>query len=244
MDKASPRSENLASCYENAITTILRLNSLQNQAVSNPQGFRNSIRAALKSAMESAKSLGYSSEMIQLSFFAVVALLDESVLKLQSAAFAEWAKRPMQEEMFGHARAGEVFFENLRALLARQDSQETADCLEVYCLSMLLGFKGRHALGLSGTDSFLSQTGGTSQSAQPSGEIQALIRQVREKIGRIRGPVPFLGEDAAPPPINQTRGTDPWSRGLGIAAICFLTLALLAFAGFWIALNSGAANIS
>ncbi len=244
MTNSPARAHSLASCYENAITTILRLGSMQQQAVPNPQGFRNSIRAALKSAMEQAKALGCSNDVNQLSFFAVVALLDESVLKLQSPAFAEWAQRPMQEEMFGHNRAGEVFFDHLRGLLTRQDSEETADCLEVYALCMLLGFKGRHAISFGGTGVFSAQAGGGTQGAQQSAEVLTLIRQAREKIDRIRGQALFLRADPPPPPIKQTASIDRWSRGLGIAALCLLALAVLAFGGFWIALSSGAAHIS
>jgi type VI secretion system protein ImpK len=244
MTNSPARTHSLASCYENAITTILRLSALQQQAVPNAQGFRNSIRAALKSAMEQAKALGYSSEMNQLAFFAVIALLDESVLKLQSPAFAEWAQRPMQEEMFGHNRAGEVFFDHLRGLLARQDSAEAADGLEVYALCMLLGFKGRYAISFGGTSVFSAQAGGGTQPAQQSAEVQALIRQAREKIDRIRGQALFLRAEAPAPPIKQSAAIDRWSRGLGIAALCLLALTILAFAGFWIALSSGAAHIS
>src|SRR5208282_6049383 len=130
----------------------------------------------------------YSSESNQLAFFAVVALLDESVLRLQSPALADWAQRPMQEEMFGHNRAGEVFFDNLATLLGRQDSAEIADCLEVYCLAMQLGFRGKYALAPISA-SFSQATPGP---ARPSAEIQALIRQVRQKIDRIRGALVFL----------------------------------------------------
>src|SRR5271165_6903950 len=119
------RSYSLASCYENALTIILRLSSLQAQQAGNSQDFRLSIRAALKAAMEQAKTLGYSSEINQLAFFAAVAFLDESVLKTQNPAFADWAQRPLQEEMFGHNRAGEVFFDHLQTLLIRPDSPET-----------------------------------------------------------------------------------------------------------------------
>jgi type VI secretion system protein ImpK len=229
------RTQNLASCYENALTIILRLASLHQQSAANSQDFRASIRAALKAAMEQAKGLGYSSEINQLVFFAVVSLLDESVLKLQSPAFADWAQRPMQEEMFGHNRAGEVFFDNLRMLLTRQDSQETADCLEVYCLCMLLGFKGKYALASSGYQ------GGAG--ARYGGEIQTLIHQAREKIDRIRGIMSFL-PDAATPEVKKTATVDRWSRGLGIAALVLLVLVLLAFGGFWFLLSSGAAQIS
>jgi type VI secretion system protein ImpK len=239
MANSPPRTHSLASCYENSITTILRLSALGQQAAPNAEGFRNSIRAALKSAMEQAKALGYSSEVIQLSFFAVVSLLDESVLKLQSPAFAEWAKRPMQEEMFGHSRAGEVFFDHLRVLLTKQDSDETADCLEVYALCMLLGFRGKYAISFGSMSDFSGQPG-----AQQSGEVPTLIRQAREKIERIRGQALFLRAESPPPPIKQTAAIDRWSRGLGIAALALLALTVLAFGGFWIVLSSGAAHIS
>ena len=239
MKENPPRTQSLASCYENALTIILRLSSLNQQSAANSQDFRTSIRAALKAAMEQAKALGYASEANQLAFFAVVSLLDESVLKLQSPAFADWAQRPLQEEMFGHNRAGEVFFDNLRNLLARQDSQETADCLEVYCLCMLLGFKGKFALMASIT--YVSGQGGGGQGA--GGEIHTLIRQAREKIDRIRGPVTFLPDGPAPE-VRQTAAVDRWSRGLGIAALVLFVLTLLAFGGFWFALSSGASQIS
>jgi len=233
------RTYSLASCYENALTTILRLPSMA-QSVPNSQGFRTNIRAALKAAMEQAKALGYSSEMNQFAFFAVVAFLDESVLRLQSPAFAEWAQRPLQEEMFGHNRAGEVFFEHLRNLLARPDSQEIADCLEVYCLCMLLGFRGQYALS-----SMAALTPAQPANAlRPSGEIQALVRQVRDKINRIRGPLVFLPAAAAAPEITSAAPVDRISRNLGIAALCLLGLVLLSWIGFWFVLSSGASQIS
>src|ERR1700678_3068908 len=149
----------------------------------------------------------------------------------------------MQEEMFGHARAGEVFFENLRTLLARQDSHEAADCLEVYTLCMLLGFKGQYALSSGSTDYLSGQAGGSRGAAWPSGEIQTLVRQAREKINRIRGQAAFLPDGAPLPEVKQTAAIDRWSRGLGIAAICLLVLTLLVYGGSLIALISGASSI-
>jgi type VI secretion system protein ImpK len=237
MSEIPPRTQSLASCYENALTIILRLSSLHQHTAANSQDFRTSIRAALRAAMEQAKAMGYSSEINQLAFFAVVSLLDESVLKLQSPAFADWALQPLALEMFGHVRAGEVFFDNLRMLLTRQDSQETADCLEVYCLCMLLGFKGKYAL-----ISTISYVSGQAGAPRYGGEIQTLIRQAREKIDRIRGQMSFL-PDAPAPQVKQVVAGDRWSRGLGIAALVLFVLALVAFGGFWAALNSGVSQM-
>jgi len=237
-----PRTHSLASCYENALTIILRLCSLQQQSAANSQDFRTSIRAALKAAMEQAKSMGYSSEVNQLAFFAVVAFLDESVLKMQNPAFADWAQRPLQEEMFGHNRAGEVFFDHLHTVLVRQDSAETADCLEVYCLCMLLGFRGKFALSASMASLTAQSNTGGANGSRPSGEIQALIRQARDKIDRIRGQMAFM-PNIAPPVVKQTAGVDRWSRGLGITAAALLLLAILMYGGFWIVLNSGMSQL-
>ena len=222
MNDTAHRTQSLASCYENSFTSVLRLGSGR-QAVIDSQAFRTNIRAALKAAMEQAKTYGYTSEAIQLSVFAVVAFLDESVLKLQSGAFADWSQRPLQEELFGHNRAGDVFFENLRGLLARQDSQETADCLEVYCLCLLLGFRGRHAWGGSG--------------------IETYIRPIREKILRTRGQALFLRPSAPSPEVKRSTAADRWSVGLGIAAACTLLISLLAYGGFWMALGSEISRI-
>ena len=233
MNPAPLLTQNLASCYESALTIIVRLPSLQRQAT-NAAEFRASIRAALKAGMERAKDLDYTGEINQKAFFAVVALLDESILKLESSSFSEWARRPLQEEMFGHNRAGNVFFEYLRDLLARQDSAEIADCLEVYCLCLLLGFRGQYALASR-------EDWGGSRSA----EVLSLIGQAREKMKRIRGEdLQFLPDAAPASPLPAHPAADPWSRGLGIAAWVMLILVLLAWGGFWLQLGSAAARIA
>ena len=237
-----PQTQNLASCYENALTIILRLASLQRSSATNSQDFRTSIRAALKSAMEQSKGLGYSSEANQLAFFALVALLDESVLKMQNPAFADWAQRPLQEEMFGHNRAGEVFFDHLRTLLGRQDSSETADCLEVYCLCMLLGFKGKYALGPNRTYASGASQNDQWGASRTGGELDTLIRQCRAKIDRIRGELTFLPDEPLTP-LKQKAAIDRWSRGLAIAALVLFVVLVLSFTGSWFLLSSGAAQL-
>jgi type VI secretion system protein ImpK len=241
MPEVAPRTQNLASCYENALTIILRLGSIQRSSSGNSQDFRTSIRAALRAAMEQAKALGYSSESNQLAFFAVVSLLDESVLKLQNPAFSDWAQRPLQEEMFGHNRAGEIFFDQLQTLLARQDSAENADCLEVYCLCLLLGFKGKYALSPGRT--YASSAGAEHWGAGRSGgDLDSLIRQCRLKIDRVRGPISFLPDEPLPA-LKQNAPVDLWSRSLGIIATILFVILLLSFGGAWYVLSSGASQL-
>jgi type VI secretion system protein ImpK len=143
------RTASLASTFQEVLTAIVRVRfRLQN--VQDAQGFRAQIRQSLQGTMQQARTLGYSSESVQMAVFAAVAFLDESILNLQDPVFADWARRPLQEELFGGHLAGETFFRNLRAYLAQQDSTEVADVLELHCLCLLTGYRGRYALGDSG----------------------------------------------------------------------------------------------
>jgi type VI secretion system protein ImpK len=132
------RTANLASVFQEVITVIVRVR-FQQQAVSNAEVFRGQIRQSLQEPMQRARALGYSNEIIRGAVFAVVALLDESILNLQDPVFAQWARQPIQEELFGGHLAGETFFRNMRAYSSLPDSPELADVLELYCLCLLLG---------------------------------------------------------------------------------------------------------
>jgi type VI secretion system protein ImpK len=122
--------------------------------------------------------------------------------------------------------------------LARQDSLETADCVEVYALCLLLGLKGKYALRSAIS---YGQTGNGDRS-RPSGEIKAIVRQCREKINRIRGDGGFL-PDRELPAVKQTLKSDAFSRALGVAALILFVVLLLTFVGARIALSSGASQL-
>jgi type VI secretion system protein ImpK len=215
----SARVASLASSFQEVFTAIVRVR-FRLQRAENAAAFRSEIRQSLQHAMQQARSLGYTNEGIQISVFATVAFLDESVLNLQDPVFADWAGRPLQEELFGGHLAGETFFRNLRAWLSQQDSSEVADILEVHCLCLLLGYRGRYALG-------------------DSGELHTLLRQARERIQRIRGNAhlgPRLSSDA---PALAVHAADTWTRRL-VWTVCFLSaLVLILFVCYETELGSG-----
>src|ERR1700722_11332335 len=96
----SPRSASLASTFQEVFTAIVRVR-FRLQRVQDSPAFRREIRHSLQHAMQQARSLGYTNESVQTAVFATVAFLDESVLNLQDTVFADWAGRPLQEELFG-----------------------------------------------------------------------------------------------------------------------------------------------
>lgn len=218
------RTENLAFCFQELLVVGERLRAGR-QAVQDAESFRHQIREALKSADHEARRRGYTGEDIQFAIFAVVAFLDESILNLRNPVFADWPRRPMQEELFGHHVAGEIFFQHLNKLLARDESQETADLLEVYQLCMLLGFAGKHSL--SGR-----------------GELKAAMDASGEKIRRIRQLSSELSPQwTVPHDAVKASSADPWVRRLIYGAIACLALAIVLFGIYKLNLGSGVSRM-
>ncbi|MGC2635866.1 MAG: DotU family type IV/VI secretion system protein [Acidobacteriaceae bacterium] len=219
---SAPRMNSLALCFQEVLTAIVRIR-FQRQQVQDAESFRGQMRRSLQSAMQEGRGLGYSSETVQMAVFAAVAFMDESVLNLQSPAFAEWARRPLQEELFGGHLAGETFFRNLSLLLGQQDSAEVADALEVHCLCLQMGYRGRYALG-------------------DTGELHQLLRQALAKIQRARGTA-HLGPLVAPAEVKPARTRDAWSRALLVTTCVLAALTLVALGGYEVLLGSGVSQV-
>jgi len=221
---AQIRTENLALHFQEVLTAIIRLRA-NRQAVTDAESFRHHMREAIRLAGSEAQRSGYNVEDIKLAAFACVALLDESILNSLNPLFADWPRKPMQEEMFGIHVAGETFFQYSQQLLARNDSPEAADLLEIYYLCLLVGYRGRYSMG-------------------GSGELQAVKDAMAAKIRRIRGGYTGLAPAwALPQDPPRATGADPWVRKLTWAAIACAALAVLLFVVFKLALSSGVSDL-
>ena len=217
------RGWNLALGFQEVFTAVVRLR-YNRQAVMDAEAFRAQMRQGLRVAEQEARSRGCNPEDVKQVIFAVVAFLDESVLSSGNPVFANWPRLPLQAELFGHQLAGEVFFQELQKTLNRNDSNETADLLEVYYLCLLLGFKGRYAAG---------------------GDLRSIMMAIQEKIRRIRGSAgPLSPRGAIPADAVRLVQSDRWSRGLGNVALITAGLALVAFIVSKFVLMSGLSSLS
>lgn len=217
--------ENLALVFQELLTVIERMRS-NRQPVNDANAFRHQVRQELKTADQTARRYGYTAEDIQLAIFAVVAFLDETILNLRWPAFADWPRQPLQEELFGHHIAGEIFFQNLQALLGRNDSHDLADLLEVYQTCMLLGFAGRYSIG-------------------GRGDLQAIIQANAQKIRRIRQTGPELSPRWRLPQESFSFSTvDVWVKRLMIGAGVAAALALVLFAIYKFSLMGGVSTLA
>jgi type VI secretion system protein ImpK len=197
----------LARMLQEALTAVVRLRAGR-QPVPDAAAFRQQMTQLLSRADGEARQAGYPAEDVRLAIFAVVALLDESALNSRQPALADWARRPLQDELFGGHLAGEWFFQHVEQLLARPDSAILAELLEVHQLVLLLGFRGRYG--------------------QDSGALQAIAVRVGDRLARLTGNPGELAPSWRPP-ADAVTTRDPWIRRLTIALAASAVLAV----GLW-----------
>jgi type VI secretion system protein ImpK len=217
---ASSAPGRLASVLQEAITAVLRVRA-NRQPVTDAVAFRAQMLQLLARAEQESLALGFNTQDTRLAIFAVVAFLDESVLNTGSPALADWARRPVQDELFGGHMGGEWFFQHVEQLLTRPDSAELADLLEVHQLCLLLGFRGKYGAG-------------------DHGALHSITSRVGDRLARLRGPAGDLAP-AWQPPADRVDSRDPWLRRLSIAAIGSVVL-LVALWGTYTMLLRGSTD--
>lgn len=214
----------LALALQEALTAGARLRA-NRQVATDADAFRVQIKQLLGRADQEARQAGYDPADVKLAIYGYIAFLDESVLNSSQPMFAGWARQPLQEEIFGDHRAGEVFFSHVDELLTRPDSDDVADVLEVFQLCMLLGFRGRYG-------------------ASEDGGLRSRMQGVHQKIERIRGRVGPLSPAATLPLddiLPETR--DPWLHRLLTVAGALLVLSIVLYVVFWISLAGDAGDL-
>ncbi|MCU0648749.1 MAG: DotU family type IV/VI secretion system protein [Gemmatimonadaceae bacterium] len=190
---SSGRRGRLAVALHEPLELAARLRAGRD-ASTDAAALRRDVLHALRAGERAALRAGYTRSDVRHALYAVIVLLDEVVLHARPL-FDQWARRPLQEELFGENTGGEGFFESLDQLLDRTDRADVADVLEVYQLCLLLGFRGRHAAR--------------------QGELLAIADTLDQRIGWMRQqdaaqrPVWALPPDDAPPSTE-----DPLARRL------------------------------
>jgi type IV/VI secretion system ImpK/VasF family protein len=229
MTPATPQSAaqtNLAWLHQEALTVIVRIRSGRRQ-VTDANHLRGQIGEALLAARDQALKLGYSDQTVKDAQFALVSLLDSTIVELGSPVFQGWIANPLVEEMFGAQVSIDAFFRILERLMAQPDTIPLADTLEVYLLCMLLGYGG--------------STNDLAKEGSPGLRDKAM-----ERLFRIRGRTEELSTAWRPPENGPERGLSTLSaKRLPIVAVLglFLTLGLL-FGAYKIAIGRSVSELS
>lgn len=176
---------------------------------------RPQVAALLLDFEKRAERYRFNHKIIQVAKFALAAFVDETVLTNNFPLKDEWEKYPLQLEYFGEQLAGNKFFEKLSSMLKQIET--TADAVEIYYVSMLLGFKGRYAVYEH--EKLLSIMQQTANALVKVGRISAVELSPH-----------WLANDQPEPP--KKRGMPVWAKisafsGLGLAFIIYLVMFLL-----------------
>lgn len=213
--------ETLAVIFQEPLTAVVRVWA-NPQMTQDPYGLRESMKTALKASIEDARRKTFSEEETKLAMFAVVAFLDETILTQNQPAFADWRRKPLQEELFGVHIAGEIFFQNLENIIRQPDSLPNSDLLELYALCISLGFQGRYSAG-------------------GRAELKRMVDACMDKCRRIRGAMPPLSPSGELPLTDAPlAANDPWFQRMVMIGGGLCALAVVAFAVYKLMLGSGA----
>jgi len=216
--------ETLAVIFQEPLTAVVRVWA-NPQMSQDPHGLRESMKNALKASIEDARRKSFSEEETRLAMFAIVAYLDETILTQNQATFADWRRKPLQEELFGVHIAGEIFFQNLETIIRQPDSLPNSDLLELYALCISLGFQGRYSAG-------------------GRAELKRIVDACMDKCRRIRGAMPPLSPSGELPNTDAVIATvDPWFQRMVLIGGGMCALAIVAFVVFKLMLSSGASDL-
>jgi type VI secretion system protein ImpK len=109
-----------------------------------PAALRKLIGYFLSLFEKNCKAINIKDESIQDAKYALVALMDETVLSVPGACRDYWFSRPLQLDLFGDNIAGEEFYNKLQKLLLQTENKK--DVLEVYYICLSLGFEGKYKI--------------------------------------------------------------------------------------------------
>ena len=104
---------------------------------------RQRLQVALDAMVGKARAAGIQEQDLADMRYAVVAFLDEQILKSNWPGRNEWMSQPLQLVLFNQYTAGEGFFNRLRGLLG----EGRADAIAAYQLCLALGFRGQFGTG-------------------------------------------------------------------------------------------------
>ena len=116
-----------------------------------PHDLRQRIIDVLDRLVGAARAARVPEAEIAEARYALVAFIDEQILKSSWPGKVEWMNQPLQLTLYREVTAGENFFARMRALL-NYGGHELA--LEIYYLCLALGFRG--AYGVSGNAAALA----------------------------------------------------------------------------------------
>jgi len=126
---------------------MLAVSFPQSPSMGSAAELRQRLQTALDAMVGKGRTAGIPEQDLADVRYAVVAFLDEQILKSNWPGRNEWMSQPLQLVLFNQYTAGEHFFNRLRALLG----EGRTDAIAAYQLCLALGFRGQYGNGADPT---------------------------------------------------------------------------------------------
>ncbi len=142
LSKGETKIENISTLCTDIFLIVIKMRDAKD--LGETAALRKLIIYYLKQFEKNCSVLGVKSEVVNSVKYALVAILDETVLSIPGEARDFWIGNPMQLEIFGDNIAGQEFYNKLDKLLANPETN--SDALEVFYLCLSLGFQGKYLI--------------------------------------------------------------------------------------------------
>lgn len=142
LSKRDSKVENMSTLCTDIFLIVIKMREAKD--LGETAALRKLIIYYLKQFEKNCSVLGVKSDVVESVKYALVAILDETVLSIPGEARDFWIGNPMQLEIFGDNIAGQEFYNKLDNLLINPEAN--SDALEVFYLCLSLGFQGKYLI--------------------------------------------------------------------------------------------------
>lgn len=142
LSKTTRGSQDLTGLCTDVFHIVIRM--CEAEDLGDPASLRKLVLHYLGLLEKNCRAIGVEPQSVSDVRYALVALIDETVLGIPGACRDFWVGSPLQLDLFGDNIAGEEFYARINRLIAAPDKKR--DVLEVFYLSLSLGFEGKFKL--------------------------------------------------------------------------------------------------
>lgn len=127
----------LANAYREVFGIVFAFRAASDEERPGYGALRSQLMTALDEAKRSVEREG--ADPREYAHYAVVALVDETIMTSEWSGAEQWSREPLQMHYFGSLLAGENFFDRMRELVPGADDA----LLEICFVCLAAGFRGR-----------------------------------------------------------------------------------------------------
>lgn len=143
LTKSVKKKADLTTLCTDIFLIVIRMREAEDLGA--PEALRKLILHYLDLFKKNCRAMEFNPAVVNDAVYALVALLDETVMSTPGECRNFWVTSPVQLELFGDNLAGEGFFRRLEKLM--EEPEKNKDVLEIYYLCLSLGFEGKYKLG-------------------------------------------------------------------------------------------------